>query len=133
MKRFFRLPTLALALVMCSILPSVGCKSQAYVQHPGSVNIFDSQAYDWVLTTKAVIDSAKTDLANGAWSATIAAKVKLILNDALIPAYNVLDTAYLDYHAAAATNPNASTAALQTAINNAGTQTQALTSAKAGN
>jgi hypothetical protein len=129
MKKLLALPLLFL-LAGSPML--VGCKTQAYVAHPGSVNQFDSQAYDWVITTKAVIDSAKTDLANNVWTPAIAAKVKLVLNGGLVPAYNALDTAYISYHNAVATNPGASTTAVQNAINSVSTQTTALTSAKVG-
>lgn len=122
-----RIATLVLAV---SLLGSSGCKSQAYVQHPGAINTFDSQTYDILISTKAVIDQTKTDLANGAWSATVASKVRTVLNTGLVPAYNALDVAYQAYHTAA--NPSGSTASVQAAISNVQTATASLTSAKAG-
>ncbi len=118
--------TLALAVLFLA-----GCAAHAI--HPGAANKFDSDSYDAVLVTHNLIETTKTDLTNNAFPASIAGNVKDAVNK-LIAGYNVADTAYKTYHAAALAG-NA-TAAQQTALQNALTdlnsQTAALTSAKAG-
>ena len=118
--------TIALSLV----LVMVGCASATYKPHPGAINLLDSQAYDVLISTHAVIEQTKADLAGGTWSANVASKVRTVLNNGLVPAYNVLDTTYQTYHLAA--NPTDPGTSVQSAIANVGTQTNALTSAKAG-
>jgi hypothetical protein len=116
--------TLALAISLASCA--------AHVIHPGAANQYDSDSYDAVLVAHSVIETTKTDLANGAFPASIAGNVKIALND-LITAYDVAQKAYVIYHNAAlagtatAAQSNALTADL-TVIN---TKTSALTSAKA--
>jgi hypothetical protein len=113
------------------ILYIVGCASATYKPHPGAINLLDSQAFDVLVSTKAVIDQTKADLAGGTWSATIATKVKTVLNSGVIPAYNVLDTTYQAYHlAAVASDPGT---AVQSAMNNVSAQLSTLAAAKAGN
>jgi hypothetical protein len=109
-----------------------GCMSSAYVQHPGSANLFDSQAYDTVVTTQAVIDQARTDLTVNTFSPTISAKMKTVLDSALIPAYNALYAAYVAYHTTALTDPSTTQVPLQTAITQVNTATTNLAAAKAG-
>lgn len=89
MKRGLAVLVLTVCLASC----------QHYVAHPGSVNTFDSQAYDSILVTKTVIDSTKTDIANGVFG-SLAGTVTTAV-DALVTAYNVADTAYQAYHNAA--------------------------------
>lgn len=125
--RFRKLATITLTLCLLA-----GCKSTAYVQHPGSVNTFDSTSYDAVVTTKAIIDQAKTDLASNVFPTTVAAKVKVALNTGLIPAYNVLDKAYIDYHMAVATDPNASQTAVSAARDQVNAAVSSLNAAKVG-
>jgi len=117
---------IAVTLVLCI----VGCASATYKPHPGAINLLDSQAYDMLISTKAVIDQTKADLAGGVWSANIAGNVKTVLNTGVIPAYNVLDTTYQAYHLAA--QPTAPGAALQASMNNLSTQMTNLSSAKVG-
>lgn len=108
-----------------------GCA--AHVSHPGSVNKFDSDSYDTVLVTHNVIETTKGDLANNSFPASISGNVKDALNK-LIQGYNIADTAYKTYHAAAlaGTATTAQQTALTDALSNLNTQTAALTTAKAG-
>lgn len=116
--------TLALAVLLA------GCAAHAV--HPGAANKFDSDSYDAVLVTHNLIETTKTDLANNAFPAAIAGNVKTALND-LIKAYDIADTAYTTYHAAALAGT--ATSAQQSALTNdlaaLNTQTAALTAAKA--
>lgn len=88
------------APLVLAVLLLGGCKTQGYVQHPGAVNAFDSQSYDSLLVTHSIIETTKADLAANKFPATISANVKTSLNN-LITAYDVADSAYLAYHAAA--------------------------------
>jgi len=118
----------ALAIVL--ILATLGCASANYKPHPGAINLLDSQAYDVLISTKAVIDQTKADLAENTWTPAVATKVKTVLNSGLVPAYNVLDTTYTAYHNAA--NPSDPGTAVQQGITNVSAQTQALSAAKVG-
>ena len=113
------------------LLLLAGCK--AYQTHPGSVNTFDSVSYDSVLVAHSVIESTKTDLANNVFSAAVAPKVKAALND-LVTAYNIADSAYQAYHAAAVagTATTSQANAVTAGLAQVGTASEALTSAKAG-
>lgn len=117
-----------LALGLTAVLATAGCMN--YKPHPGAINLLDSQAYDVLISTHAVIEQTKADLAGGAWSAGVASKVKTVLNTGVIPAYNELDNIYQAYHKAA--NPNDPGGAVQVAVSNVTSQTTALTAAKAG-
>lgn len=123
---------LALPFLLCLTLGS--CKTAAYVNHPGSYNTFDSQSYDTLIVTHSVIESTKADLAANKFPAQIAGAVKTALNN-LITAYDVADSSYLVYHAAAAAGT--ATAAQQTTVatnlSNVNASTMNLTTAKAGN
>ena len=122
--RMGRTTALSLMLIL------IGCASATYKPHPGAINLLDSQAYDVLISTHAIIEQTKADLAGGAWSATIASKVKTVLNSGLVPAYNELDTVYTAYHNAA--NPADPGTAVQGAITTVTNQTAALTAAKVG-
>lgn len=69
----------------------MGCAARPI--HPGTAGNFDSNAYDAILVTHNVIESTKTDLANGVFSPTVAPRVKTALNG-LITIYNGADTLY---------------------------------------
>lgn len=118
--------TLALAVLFLA-----GCAARPI--HPGAANQFDSTTYDTLITAESVIDSTKTDLANNAFPANVAATVKTAVNG-LITAYDALDTSYQAYHAAAlaGTATAAQQADVTTKSNQVTAATQALTSAKAG-
>lgn len=119
------------AAVLLLTIALVGCAARAI--HPGSVNKFDSEAYDVLLVTDNVIQSTKTDLANNVFSAGVAAKVKDSVNY-LIQAYNTADIAYKAYHAAAVSGgaTPAQQAAVTSSLNNVSSATSALVNAKAG-
>jgi len=76
----------ALALLLLS-----GCASRPL--HPGTANKFDSTVYDALLTTHNVIESTKTELANGTFPPNVQTKVKDAIN-LLITAYNDADMLY---------------------------------------
>lgn len=88
---------LALALCVTPII-TTGCATST-AQHPGSINTFDSQAYDALLTLQAGIEEAKVQFAN-----TPAAKEPL---DKVRAAYNTTMNAYKVWHAAASSDPAA--------------------------
>jgi hypothetical protein len=81
-----------------------GCKK--YVQHPGSVNAFDSQAYDALLAGEGAIKQGKTDYAAG----SLPDAVLIYFND-LIRAYDVADATYKTYHDAATKGQDTATLA----------------------
>lgn len=109
-----------------------GCGA-AHVTHPGAANKFDSDSYDTVLVTESLITTTKADLANNLFPASIAGNVKDALNK-LIQGYDIADTAYKTYHAAALAGQatTAQQAALTADLTNLNSQTAALTTAKAG-
>lgn len=96
---------LVLALGLAVLI--AGCAARPI--HPGAANKLDSNAYDAVLLYHDAIESAKADVTAGSFPAN----AKPVLNK-LIDAYNVLDGAYLTYHAAAAKGTD--TAAMQQAV-----------------
>lgn len=108
-----------------------GCAAHAV--HPGSANKFDSDSYDAVLVAHNVIETTKTDLAGNQFPASIAGNVKDALNK-LIQGYNIADTAYKTYHAAALAGQAtpAQQSALQAALSDLNNQTAALAAAKGG-
>lgn len=108
-----------------------GCA--AHANHPGSANKFDSDSYDAVLVAHNVIETTKTDLASNQFPASIAGNVKDALNK-LIQGYNIADTAYKTYHAAALAGQAtpAQQSALQAALSDLNNQTAALAAAKGG-
>lgn len=117
--------------VLTIVLTLSGCAARPL--HPGAVNQFDSQSYDILLVTDSVIQSVKTDLNNGVFSATVAPKVKDAVNY-LITAYNIADTAYRTYHAAAiaGTVTPSQQSAVSASLVDVANATQSLINAKAG-
>jgi hypothetical protein len=125
-----------------------GCAAR----HPGTANKFDSDTYDALLVAHSVIESTKSDIAAGSFSATLLPKVKTALNG-LIDAYDALDIAYCNpvsgtlpstgaaslqcspnsYHAAAmaGTATPAQSSQLQGQVNNLSAATSQLAAAKA--
>lgn len=69
-----------------------GC-SKTVTLHPGAVNVFDSNAYDTLLTVQAALETASKEVVNYP-------NLKPELNHA-IDAYNVAMIAYKGYHEAA--------------------------------
>jgi hypothetical protein len=117
-------------LRLIAVLILAGCAARPI--HPGAANKFDSDSYDAVLVAHSVIETTKTDLANGAFPASIAGTVKTALN-ALIASYDLADQAYIAYHnaALAGTATTAQSTAVTNALNDVNAKTSALTSAKA--
>jgi hypothetical protein len=97
----------------------------------GSANQFDSDTYLTLVTADALIQSTKTQLANGAFPVNIAGNVKTALND-LITAYDVANTAWLAYHtsALAGQSTQAQINVVNGTINNVNVATVQLTSVK---
>jgi hypothetical protein len=92
---------LQLALILCVLLGTVGCGTQAAkAPIPGSVNQFDSDTYLALVTAYNVIEGTKSALANNQFPVSIAGNVKTALND-LVKAYNAADASYQFYHSAA--------------------------------
>jgi hypothetical protein len=113
-------------------LSLTGCAARPI--HPGAVNVADSVAYDSLLTTKAVIDATKADLAANAFPAQDVPTIKAALNK-LIDAYNLLDTSLTAYHNAfsVGTATQAQADAVTNASSGVKTAVSALTSAKGAN
>ncbi len=63
------------------------------IKHPGTVNQVDDQLYDSLLTARAALESAKLQVAAHP-------QLQAILNTKVIPPFNALESAYLQYHAA---------------------------------
>lgn len=133
----------ATVMVMALLLLSLS-SCAAHVNHPGTANTFDSDTYDALLVTNNVINSTKTAYANGSFTSTQQAAVKIALND-LITVYDAAEGLYCgtpvpgttncqptSYHALvmAGTVTPAQTAAMQTAISSVTTKTSALAAAK---
>jgi aspartate-semialdehyde dehydrogenase len=111
------------------VLLLAGCAARPV--HPGAANSFDSNSYDAVLVAHSVIETTKTDLTNNAFPASIAGQVKTALND-LIKAYDIADTAYTTYHAAAVAGKATmvQSTAVSSALTDLQTKSAALTAAK---
>jgi hypothetical protein len=91
---------LMLLLLINAPAALVGCRSTAYVQHPGSANVLSSQAYDTLVATDAVIVQTRADLAKpGTFPAAWLPNIKTALN-ALITAYDAADHAWQAYNGA---------------------------------
>lgn len=85
-----------------------GCAhSGAYIiKHPGTVNQADDQLYDSLLTARAALESAKLQVASHP-------QLQAILNTKVIPPFNALESAYLQYHAALVAGKTADATPLQ--------------------
>lgn len=118
-----------IVLAMVLAVSMIGCAARQI--HPGAANSFDSTTYDALIVTHSVIETTKTDLANNAFSITLAPKIKAALND-LIKAYDIADTVYQNYHMAAmaGTATPAQATAVSDAIQNVNNATGALTASK---
>jgi len=90
----------------------MGCKTQAYQIHPGSPNVFDSQAYDILVTTDAAIKQTKQELAAGSFPANLVRGITIALND-VIRGYDIANVSYQAYHKAATATPPTATVAMQ--------------------
>jgi len=93
---------LSIATIITVLVLSIACTKSVVAPVPGSANQFDSDTYLTLVTAKAAIDAAKTALAQNppVFTPTLAAIVKSAVNNA-VTAYNVADTTYQAYHAAA--------------------------------
>lgn len=87
------------AVLFVLLLVPVGCS--APVQHPGSVNLIDSQLYDTLLTLQSGIEEAKVQFAGNA-----AARAPL---NKIIASYSAAQDAYKAWHAAGAGDASALT------------------------
>lgn len=128
MKKIITLIVLGLTLSL------VGClKNSARAPIPGAANQFDSDTYLTLSTAKGAIDQAKQELANGAFSATIAPHVKDAINKA-VKVYNVADVTYQAYHTAALSGKATFTQqdAVSNSLNDLNSAVSTITSAKVG-
>jgi hypothetical protein len=119
-----------LAIVFCLIL--VGC-SQNPKPVTGAVNQFDSDSYLALVTTDAVIQQTKAGLNAGSFPTSYVPAIKSTLNN-LIVTYDIADTAYGVYHAAAVagTVTAAQKAAVSSGLTSIQNATSALVTAKGG-
>jgi hypothetical protein len=132
----YRNRSLTLLMILCFVLvySFVGCSLiKPHVQHPGTANSFDSDAYDALLVTDAIIKQTKTDYANNAFPPNYMVNIKTALNN-LIIGYDDAQRIYLAYHnaAIAGTATTTQSDAVANSLNNLKVQTAALTNAKAG-
>lgn len=121
-------------LALAFIVATIGCGNRAaQAPIPGAANQFDSDTYLTLVTAKGAIDQAKQELANGAFSTTIAPHVKDSINKS-IQVYNVADVTYQAYHVAALNGK--ATVAQQSAVSNSmndlNSAVTSITAAKAG-
>lgn len=77
-----------------STLPLGSCHREAAQLHPGALDSFDSQTYDALLVTQAVLDQAKIEYAQG----SLPPSSKPVINKAG-DAYNVARDVWLEYRA----------------------------------
>jgi hypothetical protein len=119
-----------LALALCIVMAACSQNPKPVV---GSANQFDSDTYLTLVTTDALIQATKTQLANNAFPANIAGSVKSSLNY-LINAYDAANTAWLAYHTAAlaGTSTQAQVNTVNTTIGNVNAATVTLTTVKGG-
>ncbi len=82
-----------LLTVICLSVALTGCAH--YVVHPGAANKFESVTYDTILTAKTLIDVSRDQFATG----VLPARLKPLMNDGVIPAYNTASTALKEYDA----------------------------------
>lgn len=97
---------------------SVGCKTATTKTPPlapGAYNSADQQIYSALMSAQAGLNSLKSSLEDPATDAQTKAVLKQYVNQA-IGDYNLADLAYQAFHAALATNPNASPAMAQAAL-----------------
>jgi len=89
-----RIAVLAFALGSGMVGTTACMKTGAYViKHPGTINQADDQIYDALLTARAALESAKLQVATHP-------QLQALLNTKVIPPFNALESAYLQYHAA---------------------------------
>jgi uncharacterized membrane protein len=122
-------------IVVGLALVIAGCSHNVVAPVPGSANQFDSDTYLTLVTAKAAIDSAKQELANGAFtSATVAANVRTAIN-AAVTAYNASDITYQAYHTAALAGnvTPAQQAAVSSSLSTLNTTVGNITTAKGSN
>lgn len=120
MRKFLAVASLAFLLAA-----PMGCKRATAPTPlaPGAYNKVDQSLYQSLMAAQASLNLLKTEIpANPALKAPV--------NQAILD-YNLAEVAWQTYHAALATNPNASPAAAQTAL--AKVQTDLSTATKAVN
>jgi hypothetical protein len=81
-------------LILFLLTLGPGCKT-AVVQHPGSLDQFDSSTYDTLTVAQSILDSAKVSYLQG----KLPESAKPIINKAGL-AYNTLRDAWLGYRSA---------------------------------
>jgi len=132
-----RILALVLAPMLCLATGCATLKTPHPVAPGSTVNAssFDSGTYNLLLFTKSVIDQTKADLsANPPVFTTLATPIVKQALNALITAYNALDTAYQQYHNAvvAGTATQSQAAAVTSATAQVHGAMTALTTAKTG-
>lgn len=110
-----------------------GCSKQVHAPIPGSANAFDSDTYLALATIDGTIQGTRAELANNSFSPSVAEYVKKALND-LIASYDVADTTYQAYHAAAlaGTATPAMQAEVQANVDKANADAAKVSAAKGG-
>lgn len=83
-----------ITLILLIAIAPLGCK--AYITHPGSINQFDSETYDSLISAKTIIDTARDQFSHN----VLPPRFKTPLND-LIKAYDAAYPVYKLWHAAA--------------------------------
>ena len=110
------LSTIALALLLIPAGCHKGTTTNPATLAPGAYNQTDQLLYQSLMAAQASLNSLKTAVAKNP-------QLKGPLNQAILD-YNIAEVAYQTYHASLATNPQASPAQVQAAINKVQTDIQ---------
>lgn len=139
MKTLRRVTLLTLGLYIA--LACIGCASKTYQVHPGAggyvsgpataAQLFDSQSYDTLSATDAIIEQTRADFLANKYPANIAPTIHNAFNS-LVAVYNNAQSAWLALDAALKAGQPASQAALQAALTSLQTTTNQLLAAKGG-
>ena len=114
---------IAILLAVCLV---VGCKvapTNPATLAPGADNAFDQTTYQALMTVQASLLNLQATLLNPATSAQTVSVLKPYFNQATTD-YDIAVVAWKAYHTAAASNPSASTAQVQSALTKVQTDIQ---------
>ena len=126
-----------LLLALC--LAMIGCATKAYQVHPGAggyvsgtpttAQLFDSQSYDTLSATDAIIQQTRADYQANKFPTSAMPTIRIAFN-ALTTAYDGAQASWLAYDGALKTGQTPSQAALQAALATMGSAVTQLTTAK---
>ena len=113
MKRFTILAALALAVSMTAC--SIGTPVNPATLPPGFYNSTDLGLYKALVAVEGTLSNLRATIVNPATTAQTVDVLKPYLNQAITD-YDIAEVAWQTYYATLASNPNASTANVQSAI-----------------